>query len=527
MVSTADLPKNWVWMGVSAAGIYLIFFIVKFINHRRFYKNLPTPPHSMLLGNLKVVGEAMKRYPPDIHPQPMFTEMGQENNLRGLFYVDLFPFSESMVFITDPGVALQAQTSPNFYRHPFVKSFLRGVVGTKSIFSTNGAEWSRQRSWFAPSFSLAHLLKLVPGMIEESLVFKEKLTRFAVSGEVFSMNDATMKLAIDFIGRTVGDIRLKSQTEYSPIQDHFVKALSWTAGQTDSLWKKALSPFMMDWYTRKLDRMLGEVIQEKYRSGRDDGVEKSVLDLALKGYLKDTGKVGGAKAVRADLDPEFMKIALDNAKTFFVGGHDTTASLMTYLFYYLSINPTFLSRIRTEHTSIFGPSLSTTISSLTENPHLLNKLPLTSAAIKEVLRLHPVGFTVRKAAPGTTATFEGRSYPMDNHIICVLASTMHRDPAVWDRPAEFDPDRFLSPETHSVEAWMPFEKGPRNCIGQQMATLEVRVMAVLTVRYFDFEAVFAQDGWSVPGWGGKAYQELNMSAKPKDGIPMRAHLRSE
>jgi len=74
---------------------------------------------------------------------------------------------------------------------------------------------------------------------------------------------------------------------------------------------------------------------------------------------------------------------------------------------------------------------------------------------------------------------------------------------------------------------MPFEKGKRDCVGQQMATLEVRVMAVLTVRYFDFEAVFADHGLSVPGWGGRAYQELNMSAKPKDGIPMRAYLIGE
>jgi len=49
----------------------------------------------------------------------------------------------------------------------------------------------------------------------------------------------------------------------------------------------------------------------------------------------------------------------------------------------------------------------------------------------------------------------------------------------------------------------------------------------LTVRYFDFEAVFADHGLSVPGWGGRAYQELNMSAKPKDGIPMRAYLIGE
>ncbi|CZT41156.1 uncharacterized protein RSE6_00867 [Rhynchosporium secalis] len=539
-----DLPHNWAWMGFSAAVLYLTYFVVNFIKHRSFYKNVPTPPHTMLLGNLKVLGEAMKRYPADIHPQPMFTQIGVENNLRGIFYVDLYPFSFPMVFITDPAVALQAQTSPNISRHPIAKKFLRGVVGTNSIFSTNGAKWSRQRSWFAPAFSLSYLLKLVPGMIEESLVFKEKLTKFAVSGEVFSMNDATMKLAIDFIGRTVGDISLKSQTQYSSIQDSFVRSFSWTVGQTDPIWKKLASPFMMDRYTRKLDAELGAVIKQKYRDAKKDGTEKSILDLAWKGYLKDTGKDGGSKAVRADLDPEFMQIALDklmlhpnerpgirltecSAKTFFVGGHDTTASLMTYLLYYLSINPKYLARVRAEHDSVFGSDLTTTISTLTAEPHLLNKLPLTSAVIKEVLRLHPAGFTVRKAAPGTTVTFEGRSYPMDNHMICVLASAKHRDPAIWTNPTEFDPDRFLSPDTHSLDAWQPFEKGPRNCIGQQMATLEVRVMAVIIVRYLDFEAKFKDHGLSVPGWGGQAYQELNMSAKPKDGIPMKAYLKAK
>ncbi len=265
----------------------------------------------MFWGNLKTMGEAMKRYPADAHPQALFTEMGWENNLRGLFYVDLYPFNEPMLFVTDPAVALQTQTSPNFDRHPFVDTFIGPIVGSKSVFSTHGAEWTRQRKWFTPAFSLSHLLTLVPGMVEESLVFREKLTKFAVEGEVFSMNDATMRLAIDFIGRTVGDIRLNSQTGYNSVQDKFIKAIEWTAGHTDPFWKKIVGPFFMRFYSAKLDQELGGIIKEKYRQRKEDGVDKSILDLALKGYWKDSESANASKVVRADLDDTFMKIALD------------------------------------------------------------------------------------------------------------------------------------------------------------------------------------------------------------------------
>lgn len=225
--------------------------------------------------------------------------------------MDMYPFAESMVIITDPGVAMQVQNSPNFSRHPFSKKYLRGLVGTKSLFSTEGVEWQRQRSWFSPAFSMTHLLTLIPGMVKETLVFKENLVKFAVSGETFKMGDETSQLAIDIIGRTIGDIRLKSQSEYSPVRAAIASTLRWTAGHTDPTWKKIVSPYMMSWYTSKLDHLLGNLIKEKYKNRRENGLNKSILDLALRGYLKDNGKLGAEKMERADLDEDFMRIALD------------------------------------------------------------------------------------------------------------------------------------------------------------------------------------------------------------------------
>ena len=253
----------------------------------------------------------MKRYPLDIHPQALFADLVKEYGFHGLFYVDLYPASESFLFILDPALAMQVQDSPQFKRHTYVEGYLRGIVGTKSLFSVHGAEWKRQRSWFSPAFSMAHLVTIVPGIVEETLVFREKLTKHAMSGEILVTNDATMRLTIDVIARSVGNIRLKSQTANSDIYHHFTKAVNWSAGNLAPLWHRLLSSTMMDFHTRKLDRLLGEMIKEKFRNTTEDGVSKSILDLALKGYSKDNGKVGDKKTTKGGLDPEFMKVALD------------------------------------------------------------------------------------------------------------------------------------------------------------------------------------------------------------------------
>jgi cytochrome P450 len=230
---------------------------------------------------------------------------GEGAGFRGVFYLDVYPAAQPMIFIIDPTVTSQVH---NVARHPLSNNFLRGLVGTKSVFSTNGKEWQAQRSWFAPAFSMSHLTTLVPGMVEETLVFREKLTKYAVSGETFSMLELAIRLTIDVISRSGFDMKLKTQTEDGPIYDAFQGAISWTAGLVANTFHKALSPYMMDYYTRRLDKLLGQYVKERYADGMDDKATKSILDLALRGYRKENGKIG--KSV-TKLDNEFLKIAVD------------------------------------------------------------------------------------------------------------------------------------------------------------------------------------------------------------------------
>jgi cytochrome P450 len=104
---------------------------------------------------------------------------------------------------------------------------------------------------------------------------------------------------------------------------------------------------------------------------------------------------------------------------------------------------------------------------------------------------------------------------------------MHHDEANWQNPKQFDPDRFLVPGQVDNDAFQPFAKGQRNCIGQQLAIIEAKVIIVLTLRFFDFHLAFRADSESIPDWGDKGHQIFKLTAKPKDGIPMTVKIRNE
>lgn len=122
----------------------------------------------------------------------------------------------------------------------------------------------------------------------------------------------------------------------------------------------------------------------------------------------------------------------------------------------------------------------------------------------------------------------------------------HRDPSIWGPTTHtFDPTRFLPPRSSSISptAFRPFEKGPRNCIGQELANLELKVALAMTIREFDVRAAYDElhelrdDGSMWAKWygsrakgpqtyyGDDMYQVLMASAKPREGMPARVRRR--
>jgi len=228
---------------------------------------------------------------------------------------------------------------------------------------------------------------------------------------------------------------------------------------------------------------------------------KSVIDLALTAYLKQNPNISNSETI----NPLFKEIAINQMKLFLFSGHDTTSSTVCYILYLLSTHLHTLSLLRTEHNQILGPNPSDAATAITRDPHLLNKLPLTTATIKESMRLFPAASTTRRGEPSFTITDPRTtlSYPASpDMLIWLVSHACQHDPAFWPRATEFLPERWLAKEGEELfpvaGAWRPFEQGPRACIGRELTMVELRVVLCLVARRFEFCAAYGE----VDGRGG-------------------------
>jgi cytochrome P450 len=215
-------------------------------------------------------------------------------------------------------------------------------------------------------------------------------------------------------------------------------------------------------------------------------------------------------------------------------------------YHILQKHPAELTKVRQEMDKVFGAGNSAG-DQLKDNPYLANQLEYTLAVIKEILRLWPAASGVRLGRKGffVKDPVSGELIDTDGLLVWTVSMAMHRDARVWGSDVdEFKPERFLAENADKVpaNAWRPFEKGPRNCIGQELALIEMKVVLAMTVREFDFKAAYDEldslmgDGtlWARDEsfrkgpqevFGERMHQILLAAAKPSEGMPVRAYRR--
>ena len=283
-----------------------------------------------------------------------------------------------------------------------------------------------------------------------------------------------------------------------------------------------------------MDRYITGELQKRYTNKNNMPGNKTIIDLALKGYLAELPS--GEPVQR--IDSTFKEIAMTQLKLFIFGGHDTTATTICYSYLLLSRNPSMLRKLREEHDNVLGTDIERAPDPVASQPHLLNQLPHTCATIKETLRLFPVVTSPRAGQSGYELTdSEGRGYPTEHCLVWSNHHGLHINPLYWPKVEEFLPDRWLVPENHPLHpiknAWRPFEFGPRNCIDQELALTELKLVLAITAREFDVRPAYEE--WD-PSRGGRkgvktvngerAYQIQVGSARPSNGFPAREYFAS-
>lgn len=521
------------------------------------------------LGHIPLAAACEAHFPASTHPHVYAHYIRKKYGLGNIFYVDFWPLGPRSLFIADPELSSQyVTTAQSLPKSSLTTDFLGRLLGSNNMVGLEGAQWKALRSMFNPGFASAHLMTLVPYIVDQSLVFCDVLKEAAESNELVEMEELATRLTVDIIGKVVLDSDFNAQRSENPIVSTFRR-------QVALMPPTSINPFAgldpmrnlnLFLNGRKLDRLIGEELDRKFdakmqkSNGSAEKVsrkdrKRSVVDLALEAYQKEENS---AKAKSGVMDAKFRKNSIDSIKTFIFAGHDTTSSTIACVFYLLHSHPDSHQKVIDELTAIFHRVDSADIAAqIRADPYLINSLSYTTAVIKETLRLYPPASTLRDAGDQDlfiTDPATGAKHPMRGFTVWPITHLIHRNEAFFPEPTAFMPERFLPESTPfpdcqlftaaGKDAWRPFEKGPRNCVGQELAMIETKVILAMTLGAFDFVAEF--DGVPVgrevccesvdevvPEGRGKGntvegrrcYQVLKGSAKPVGGMPGRVKLR--
>jgi cytochrome P450 len=158
--------------------------------------------------------------------------------------------------------------------------------------------------------------------------------------------------------------------------------------------------------------------------------------------------------------------------TLIVAGHETTASTLNWTWYLISQHPDVEERLSNE------------LNNLTNLPELedLPKFPYSRQIIEEAMRLYPAGWLMTRKALRDDRL--GDYFVPAGTEIYVSPYFIQRHPDLWENPDRFNPDRFGPDNSKSRHrlAMIPFSAGPRNCIGESLARLEMQIHLLIIAK---------------------------------------------
>lgn len=251
---------------------------------------------------------------------------------------------------------------------------------------------------------------------------------------------------------------------------------------------------------RRLKQTLAEIEDVVFafirRQREEDTEDFSLLSSLANARFGDTGEGFTDRELR------------DQLLTLFLAGFETSASLLTFLFYRLSLQPEVRRRLLDEVDSVLEgrrPSADD-----------LPKLEYTEWCLNETLRLYPPAYNFTRIAL-TDHTIGGYRIP-ENSMVIVSPYATHRLPGPWPNPEGFDPERF-SPEQcegRSPFAFIPFGAGHRFCVGASLAQMQTKVITALVCQRFELDV---QAGFTAEPTPGTVM-------RPAGGMPMIIQRRS-
>ncbi|GAA6165219.1 cytochrome P450 [Pelagimonas sp. KU-00592-HH] len=405
------------------------------------------------------------------------------------------PFFRSFMCNDPELVDLVLNKRPDdFPKSERVREGLVPLLGN-SVFITNGETWKRQRRIIDPAFEGGRLRDTFPAMWDAGVAAVERLRKEALDGPI-EIEAQTSHAAADVIFRTLFSIPIEHEVAgkvFSTFREHQNEQPVVNLG--------ALLP-LPKWFPRFHSRRTKETatqiraLIEQLTTERMAAIEAGTApdDLATKIMTTPDPETG------EKFDTEEM---VDQVAIFFLAGHETSASALAWALYLLALYPEWQDKLADEANEVLDP----------EKIYFsaVSKLRTSREVFREALRLYPpVPMMVRQNT--CPEEFRAREVPVGSQVV-LSPWHLHRHERLWERPDEFDPERFKTENGKEClrNAYIPFSSGQRVCTGAGFAMIEGALLLSLLVRAFRFETVRGRE--PVP--------EAHLTVRAKDGIWLR------
>ena len=388
---------------------------------------------------------------------------------------------------------------PNFPKHELSETALKPLLG-ESIFTTNGPVWERQRRMLDPAFGQAKLKEVFTLMRGGADAMIERMDAVE-DGGVADIEIEMTHVTADIILRTIlsesleGEgarkifhaFNLFQEKAVVMIQLSFFRLPLWLAPRHYYIWRK----------TGKIIReLLAVPIRKRYEAHQrgENGGHKDILQ----SLLETRDPVDGSAYTLEEL--------VDQVAMLFLAGHETSASALSWSLFLLSKCPEIQENLHRETVALLGDR-EPEFKDIPRHRQIRN-------VFRETMRIYPpVGFlTFRKSTHGQKL---GKHQIPDGSPVVISPWLVHRHRELWDRPNEFDPDRFEGGLDQQQCAYIPFGQGPRICIGAAFAMQEAMLILASLTRRYRFE----------PGPGPDPEPTSRLTIRSLDGISLRVWKR--
>ncbi len=334
------------------------------------------------------------------------------------------------------------------------------------LLTLEGQSWLRQRRRMQPIFHRQHIANFGPLITDATQRMLDRWQPWAKAGDQIDLTSEITHLTMEIVTRALfGSVVADEQNTLSQA---ITTALNHVSFRYDvpfypSMRVPTRRNLEVRAATSTIDQIIYHIIQD-----RQDQLDETedLLSLLMQARAEESDSAMTVRQLR------------DEVLTFFIAGHETTAVLLSWVFYLIGRHPQVEERLREE--------IETCLQGKIPTADDFPRLAYTRMVLEETLRLYPPAWITNRTAADSD---EICGYSIPAHAtVAISPYVLHHHPGFWEEPEKFDPERFSPAQVADRPHFLhfPFGGGPRQCIGSGFAMLEASLVLATMLRRYRF-----------------------------------------